>query len=160
MSRRCPVHSLTALRPHLTHILSHSHSLPSHCWIARDDGPALGQESQTPPPTPPSPRPPSGRWPCPPSAGNQSILAADMLAGCPLRSMRGADGLGLRLTLRARASKQAAASSLEESTGPMVEGALIQPVVTTFYRRIKSSIFAQIMIGKSEFERWGGKLPG
>ena len=55
-------------------------------------------------------------------------------------------------------SKQAAASSLlEESTGPMVEGALIQPVVTTFYRRIKSSIFAQILIGNSEFQRWGGK---
>ena len=65
-----------------------------------------------PNPTPPSPRPPSGRWPCPPSAGNQSILAADMLAGCPARrSMRGRDGLGLRST------GQQASSSWKKADG-------------------------------------------
>ena len=96
---------------------------PSQLTVGSPEILALLQDRHPrPDPTPPSPRPTSGRWPCPPSAGNQSILAADMLAGCPRRSMRGWNGLGLRST-----GQQAAASSLlEESTAD--ERALIQPV--------------------------------
>ena len=97
VSRRCPVHSLTALRAHLTQ--TYLTLTPCPPSTGSPEMMALPWErNPRPDPTPPSPRPPSGRWPCPPSAGNQSILAADMLAGCPLRSMRGGDGLGLRST--------------------------------------------------------------
>lgn len=101
-----------------------------------------------PNPTPPSPRPPSGRWPCPPSAGNESILAADMLAGCPAqRSMRGRDGLGLRSTGQEEASSRLKLAGRK----PMVERALIQPVTIS---PVKSTAYLVKYI--QTFERWRG----
>ena len=134
--------------------LSHSHSLPSLRWVTRDDGPALGEKSHT--------RPNSSF----PSAALREV-AMPSLSGQPIDFGGGHVGWlpveehARRGRPRSEVDGAASKQPLQawKKARPMVEGALIQPV-TTSYRLLKVSFFLSEIHLQFRISEWGGELLG